>query len=239
MPKYNVKLKKREQVARDTMAFWFDMSGTEFSFRAGQFVDITLENPPHTDAEGNTRGFSIASSPNDRDELLITTRMRNTAFKNSLKEVPLGTQVLVDGPYGNFTLKKDASKLAVMIAGGIGITPMLSMITYAAENRLENRILLLYSNKTAEDAAFVSKLRELERLNKNFRMVAVLTREALQGYENGHITGETIKAHVGESFKNAVYYVSGPPAMVSEMRKALEGIGISEDDINTEEFSGY
>jgi len=128
MPIYHFPLKKREEVAEDTMSFHFDTSGTDFKFKAGQNCDFTLEDPPYTDAEGTTRPFSLSSSPNLKDEIVITTRMRETAFKKSLKEMPLGAPVKVEGPMGSFTLHKDAMKPAVMLAGGIGITPILSMI---------------------------------------------------------------------------------------------------------------
>src|ERR1700688_1019187 len=82
---------RREEVAEGTMAFHFEKP-SGFNFKAGQFADVTLTNPPETDAEGNTRTFSIASPPFE-NELVFTTRMRDTAFKRSLKNVPLATEV--------------------------------------------------------------------------------------------------------------------------------------------------
>src|SRR5215469_11965112 len=88
---YYPKLLNRVEVAHDTMAFHFEKP-IGFEFKPGQSADVTLMNPPETDAEGNTRTFSIASAPFERD-LMFTTRMRNTAFKRSLKKVALGTVV--------------------------------------------------------------------------------------------------------------------------------------------------
>ncbi len=85
------KLIRREEVAEGTMAFHFEKP-SGFTFKAGQFADVTLIDPPETDAEGNTRTFSIASPPFE-NELVFTTRMRDTAFKRSLKKVPLATEV--------------------------------------------------------------------------------------------------------------------------------------------------
>jgi len=72
--------------------------------QAGQSADLTLADPPETDPEGNTRTFSIAS-PAFENQLMFTTRMRDTAFKRSLKKIALGTQVKIDPPMGSFTLQ--------------------------------------------------------------------------------------------------------------------------------------
>ena len=96
MPIYKVKLKAREEIAAGTMAFHFEKP-EGFSYKAGQFADYTLINPPETDAEGNTRGFSLASAPYE-DDLMSATRMRDTAFKRVLKTMPLGTELTLDAP---------------------------------------------------------------------------------------------------------------------------------------------
>jgi len=97
---YGSKLLSRVEVAEGTMAFHFEKP-SGFSFKAGQFADVTLTVPPETDAEGNTRTFSIASPPFE-NELVFTTRMRDTAFKRSLKKVPLATEVQIGAAAGSF-----------------------------------------------------------------------------------------------------------------------------------------
>jgi len=112
------KLLERVEVAEGTMAFHFEKP-SQFDFLAGQSADVTLFNPPETDSEGNTRTFSLASSPFE-NHLMFATRMRDTAFKRSLKKVPLGTDVKIDSPMGSLTLHKNSVKPAVFLAGGIG-----------------------------------------------------------------------------------------------------------------------
>ena len=97
-PVFQARLIKREDIADQTMAFEFEKPAG-WTFKAGQFVDVTLANPTETDAEGNTRGFSIASAPFE-DTLTVATRLRSTAFKRILKSLPLGTEVNIEGPFG-------------------------------------------------------------------------------------------------------------------------------------------
>ena len=118
---YESKLLSRVEVAEGTMAFHFEKP-SQFDFKPGQSADVTLSSPPETDSEGNTRTFSIASSPFE-NHLMFATRMRDTAFKRSLKKVPLGTEVKIDSAMGSFTLHKNPARPAVFLAGGIGITP--------------------------------------------------------------------------------------------------------------------
>ena len=98
----NIRLKGKSEVAEGTMAFYFERP-TGFQFKAGQFVDFTLVNPPETDEEGNTRSFSIASAPYE-DDLMIATRMRDTAFKRILKTLAAGSEIQMEGPFGGITL---------------------------------------------------------------------------------------------------------------------------------------
>ena len=104
-PKFLAKLKVRQEIAERTMAFRFEKPAS-FKFIPGQFIDITLLNPKETDSEGNTRGFSIASAPNE-DFIMVATRLRDTAFKRVLKSIPLGAEVRVEGPFGNLRLHND------------------------------------------------------------------------------------------------------------------------------------
>jgi ferredoxin-NADP reductase len=112
-PTFLTKLRDRKEVAERTMAFCFDKPAS-FKFTPGQFIDITLLNPRDTDSEGNARGFSIASAPYE-DFIMVATRLRDTAFKRVLRSVPLGTEVKIEGPFGNLRLHNDKSRAAVVL----------------------------------------------------------------------------------------------------------------------------
>ena len=145
------KLKDRKEVAEGTMAFRFEKP-SGWTFKAGQYLDMTLLNPSETDSEGNVRSFSIASAPHE-ETLMVATRMRDTAFKRVLKTMPIGTAVKIEGPSGDLILQNDSTRAAVFLAGGIGITPFRSIVHWAAKEKLPQRVFLFYSNRRPEDAA--------------------------------------------------------------------------------------
>lgn len=240
MAKYTTKLIDKKEVAEGTMAFHFQKP-QDFEFKAGQSLDLTLISPPETDMEGNMRAFSITSAPQDSD-IVITTRMRDTAFKRVLKAMPFGTDIQIEGPFGSFTLHNDVAKAAVFLSGGIGITPFSSMVHDAATRGLPHQIYLFYSNRRPEDAAYLEELQSLEKMNPNYHFVGTMTdmsksSRAWAG-EQGYITAEMLRKHVPD-MQTAIYYLAGPAAMVGAMRKMLETTGVDSDNIRTEEFSGY
>ena len=234
------RLQAREEIAERTMAFHFERPAG-FEFKAGQAIDVLLTNPPETDSEGDARTFSIASAPFE-NELLVATRMRDTAFKRSLSRLPLGTPVRIDGPSGSFTLHKNSAKPGVFLAGGIGITPFLSILSQAARDRLPHKLYLFYSNRRPEDAAFLDTLQGLQQANPNFRLIATMTelsrsQKQWQGV-TGFINREMVSRYLN-NLQGPIYYIAGPPAMVAAMREMLVEATVDEDDIRTEEFAGY
>jgi ferredoxin-NADP reductase len=222
------------------MAFHFEKP-SQFDFKPGQSADVTLLNPPETDSEGNTRTFSIASSPFE-SQLIFATRMRDTAFKRSLKNLPLGTEVKIDSAMGSFMLHKNSAKPAVLLAGGIGITPFLSIVGQADHDRLPHKLYLFYSNRRPEEAPFLEALQMLEKTNPKFQLICTMTEMSQSRWEwkgeTGLINKEMLSRHL-TSLQGPIYYAAGPPAMVSGMRKMLVEAGVNEDDIRTEEFAGY
>lgn len=235
-----VKLTKQQQVAEGTTAF-FLKKPAGFEFAAGQSIDMTLIDPPETDAEGNTRSFSLAATPHE-PALMVATRLRNTAFKRTLKGLQPGAEVKIEGPFGSMTLHRKTNRPAVILAGGIGITPFRSMIVQAIKAGTGHRLFLFYSNRRPEDAAFLAEFQELARQNANLTLVATMTnleksKTAWTG-DTGHISIEMLTKYVPD-LADPVYYTAGPPALVAAMRDLLNDAGVDEDDVNSEDFSGY
>ncbi|WP_163529704.1 FAD-dependent oxidoreductase [Halobacillus ihumii] len=238
MPTYSMKLLKKQKIANDTMAFhWEKPEG--FEFIAGQYCKVTLVDPHKTDDQGNERAFSLVHAPYEKD-VETATRMSDSAFKQVLKNMPDGTEVKFGEPHGDFTLHQDESKPAVFIIGGIGITPVRSMIAQATHDQLPHKLTLLYSNKTPADAPFMDDLKGYADENPNFTFVPVMTETKSSEWngESGLIDAEMLKRHVSD-VNVPIYYLSGPPDMVQDMRQMLVDSGVYEDYIKTEEFSGY
>lgn len=237
---YLVKLKDRRQVAERTMAFQFEKP-EGFTFTAGQSIDLTLMNPSETDKEGNGRTFSIASAP-DEGLLLVATRMRDTAFKRVLGTMPIGSQVKIEGPFGNLVLHNDHARAGVFLAGGIGITPFRSILLRTAREQLPHRLILFYANRRTEDASFLQELEALQRLNPSYIFIPTMTDlgrsdRSWQG-ETGRINQAMLAKYL-KRLASPIYYLAGPPGMVRAMRTLLNSMRVDDGDIRTEEFAGY
>jgi ferredoxin-NADP reductase len=240
MPTHPVKLLRREEVAEGTMSFYFEKP-PGFQFKPGQYLDCTLIDPPETDAEGNIRSLSLASAPAEKD-LMVATRMRDTAFKRVLKTMALGSQLQIEGPLGSFTLHSNASRPAVFLAGGIGITPFRSMIVNAAREGLARPVVLLYSNRRPEDSAFLQELQQIGSGNKNYQTICVMSKMENSQRPWQGATGYIDKAMLARfvpDVRAPIYYIAGPPSMVAAMKETLTGAGVNGDDVRFEEFAGY
>jgi len=237
---YPSKLVGRRDVAKGTMAFQLEKP-TNFAFRAGQSIDLSLVGLAQDSFPRLTHTFSIASDPS-YEEIMVATRMRDTTFKRRLSQLPIGTEVRIDGPMGSFTLPNNTAKPAVLLAGGVGIAPFLSIVSHACKKGLHHRIILFYANRQLEDAAFIDALWNLERTNAWFSFVPILTRvndtNGEWNSETGHISPEMLHRRVG-NLQGPIFYVAGPPAMVAATRRTLVEASVDEDDIRTEEFAGY
>ena len=234
-------LEAREEIAEGTMAFHI-RKPSGFDFKPGQAIDVILTSSASALEDQSTRHtFSIVSAP-FQDDLMIATRMRDSAYKRALKSMIVGSQVTIDGPSGSLCLHKDPGRAGVLIAGGIGITPFISMLRQAAKDQRQQRLILLYSNRRPEDAAFLSELQQLEGKNPNFRLVATMTEMQASHLpwagQTGQVTAELVGSAVGD-LSAPIFYIAGPPGMVEAMRQTLNGAGIDDDDIRSEEFYGY
>ena len=240
MPIYKVKLKSSNEIADGTMAFHFEKP-VGFTYEAGQFGEYTLINPAETDAEGDTRAFTLASAPYEVD-LVLATRMRDTAFKRVLKVMEPGTELTLDAPHGSLTLHENTSISAVFLTGGIGMTPVRSILLQAVHDKVPHRILVFDSNRRPEDAAYLDELMEPRKENPNYTFVGTMTEMEKSGREWHGETGVVTKAmllkYIGD-LTRPIYYIAGPPAMVTAMRKILSQSGVNDDNVRTEEFSGY
>ncbi|MFC5708111.1 ferredoxin--NADP reductase [Aeromonas eucrenophila] len=241
MAEYRVRLIARQPLAEGTLAFHLEKPAG-FDHKPGQALNLTLpghhENPRSPDARHT---FSIVTAPHE-NELVVATRMRDSPFKRALGALPLGTELQLNGPFGSLTLHKSLDRTGVLIAGGIGITPFISMLRQAAAQQTPQDLLLIYSNRRPEDAAFLDELQRLEQQNPRFRLLATMTDMARSAQpwqgETHRLDGHWLWQAIGGLAK-PVCYVSGPPPMVEAISEALKVAGLDEEDLRSESFYGY
>jgi ferredoxin-NADP reductase len=130
----------------------------------------------------------------------------------------------------------------VFLAGGIGITPFHSIVRQGDHDRLPHKLHLFYCNRRPEDTAFLEELQRLQKSNPGFRLICTMTQMAKSrtkwAGETGHIDKEMLSRYL-TGLQGPIYYVAGPPALVTGLRKMLVDAGVDEDDIRFEEFAGY
>lgn len=231
-----ITLKDRKLLNENTLAMWFDKTGSGFEFEPGQYVKITLLEPIYNDSDGNSRLFSISTSPT-KDFLMFTTRALNNAFNKNIMEMPLGAKVSISEPGGNTVLHKDSSVPAVFLIGGIGITPARCMVEYIVESKLPYEAYLFYSNPNAKSMAFFDDFENWARVHPAFKFIPTIddTSDKDWKYNLGYINKELILKNIPDINK-PIYYIVGPLAMVDAMETLLLDLGISKEKIKLERF---
>jgi ferredoxin-NADP reductase len=233
------RVKEKREVAKGTLMVVFDLLGREVDFRPGQYFWVTLLDPPYDDEKGPRRHISVVTSPTERGVLGLCTRMRDSAFKRSLAELPIGAEVDVEEPKGSFVLPEETDRPYVFIAGGIGITVFRSMLRYIADEGLPHNVTLVYSNRDRESAAFLDELKELERTHPNLRLVLTMTDDPDWEGETRRIGADLLRDHLGEDLARYTYLVAGPPAMAEAMVELLKSVGVPDEQVRSDSFTGY
>src|SRR6266550_3474393 len=225
------KIKEKIDVAKGTLMVVFDLLGEEADFVPGQYFWVTLIDPPYDDEQGPKRHISVVTSPNERGVLGLCTRVRDSAFKRSLAELPVGAEVEVEQPKGSYLLPEDTTQDYVFIAGGIGITVFRCMLKYIAEENLPHRVTLIYSCRDRESAAFLDELQKLDRERDNIRVVLTMTEDPGWEGETRRVDADFLRDHLGDDLGGLTYYIAGPPGMVNGVAETLQTAGVPEERI--------
>jgi len=219
------------------------------NYKAGQYsvVDLGTKEDP----EGPVRSFTIASSPTEKDFILISTRMRDTLFKKKLASLDLGTLVNITAPMGKFVLPDDhSSKSVVLLSGGIGVTPFRSMVKYATDRQLPLKITVFDSNRDQDNILYRKEFDECMGENKNLKIIYTIVDERLESSsipnddwkgERGFINEAMLVKYLStDELDNSIFYICGPPGMLKAMQTLLQDdLRIPKERINIEEFTGY
>lgn len=205
-----------------------------FSFLPGQFCQV--RNPLYKNPE-ETHLFSIASSPTKRKYIELCIKVYGNWTK-ALGEKRVGDTLNIAGPFGKFIWTNDI-KQAVFLAGGIGITPMLSILRYVNEINPNQSITLLYGSRTEDTITYKEELNSLAKSMPNFKIVHILShlkdKDAWSGYR-GFITKEIFQKELTD-LKDKTYFLCGPPIFVQLMNKILSELNIDEKMIHQELFT--
>lgn len=231
-------IKSKKEVAKGTLLVVFDLFGREVDFRPGQYFWVTLVDPPYDDEKGPRRHITVVTSPTERGVLGLCTRLRDSAFKRSLSELPVGAEVDVEEPKGSFVLPEETDRSYVFIAGGIGITVFRSMLRFIADEGLPYRVTLIYSNRDRESAAFLDELAELDRALPDLTLVLTMTQDPGWDGETRRIDADFLGDHLGEPAA-FTYLIAGPPPLVEAVSETLSAVGVPEEQILSQRFSGY
>lgn len=215
----------RKEVAKNTIEVAVKFT-EPFSFSPGQYVHLSI--PDLVDPiRGAGRDFSIISMPGEAT-LSFVTRTSDSPFKRALMALPVGSTLVCDGPFGSFILPESSAQPIVLVAGGIGVAPFLSMLRSVESLHRPYKIKLLYGNK---DEASVAYLTELSLFAKNIPDFAYFP-------IYGPIDTDALRAHV-DNPAEVLWFVAGPPVMVASVQYTLGDMGVSPTLIRTELFSGY
>jgi len=207
-----------------------------FEFRPGQFHFIHLRRGRGLPSEEHP--FTIASSP--RQPFIESTIKESGDFTATIGQTRPGDRVSVRGPYGRFsTVYRLGEKDLVFIAGGIGVTPMMSMLRHMRDTRADVDVMLLYANRTRQDILFGEELAQIVAGDlPRLKMVHVLSEpEAEWSGERGYVDRARLEKHIGQGVAGKVYYVCGPPPMMKLVVGALGDLGVPAGRIEYERFS--
>ncbi len=216
-------------------SFRFPVDG-DVRYQPGQFFFITIK----IRGEEAIHHFSFSSSPTEKGHIEFTKRITTSDFSQALAVMKPGEWAHLRGPEGTFTLPRKQRKLA-FLSGGIGITPLRSMLRFVTDKKLDYDIVLLYGNNTWEDIAFRDELDGITRTNRRVRVEYILSGPTFPpdwkgktGFINKDIVVEMVP-----DYKERLFYLSGPPRMVIALEGQLTALNMKREQIKEDSFTGY
>lgn len=214
----------------DDQRFW--------NFNSGQFASLRLKRD-HDWSEPHP--FTLSCAPDD--DFLRMTIKKAGQFTQAVHDMQSGQEVEISGPFGTFCQKIEEQDPIVMIAGGVGITPFLSVLRHLKNSGSNKRLTLFWCNRTRQNIFALSELKELLQ-SLNLRLVHVLSRDQVEDlqadthagmfYEQGHITRDILDRHCRPT--ESAIYLCGPPGMQDSVIEELRALGVNPDRVDTEAF---
>ncbi len=221
------------------MSFIFDLGGHPFKYIPGQYAFYELDELSFPDDRGKRRHFTISSSPTEKGIIMLTTRLRGSGFKETLRHARAGYELTMTGPEGDFVLPRSKTRRHVFIAGGIGVTPFRSMMRNAADTKTPIHVQLLHFSRSAQDIIFRSEFEEIARRMPSFSYVCSVDEPdpTWQG-EIGSLTELFLRRHV-DDIRRSLFWISGPPPAIEAFKRVVRQAGAPAKSIRTDDFTGY
>jgi ferredoxin-NADP reductase len=230
---FETRVKKIIERTHDVKSFRFPRPEA-LSYKAGQFLFVTLKH----EGKELKKHFSFSSSPTEKQQIEFTKKLSDSEYSAALKSLKEGDWALIDAPYGQFTFEGEHERIC-LLAGGIGITPFISICKCCTDLKIPSKITLLYGNKTESDIAFREELDELMTQNPNLKVVHTLNEPPKDWKgQTGFVTDDIVRQEVPE-YNNTIFYICGPVPMVQAMENMLGKMGIPKTQQKVEYFTGY
>jgi ferredoxin-NADP reductase len=210
----------------------------KFDFSAGQYAALHFKSHGRPSP---VRCFSIVSPSQEQTRLQFAFRVTGN-YSYRLSQLRPGESVYVQGPFGDFTVNPQYDRSLIFIAGGIGITPFLSMLLSLTKMRLNIPITLLYACRDENDVPFADQLKQLQRQNPNLKVIFVLGKTPTSArFANASVvTGKIDEGLVAKVYSqvaaDTTYFLCGPPKFMDSLSSALSQQGVHEDRIIMEAF---
>lgn len=236
MKEFKVRFIERIKRTPSVTSFRF-LPHEKIDFIPGQFLQLIFDENNRKNKDLN-KYLSFSCSP-QKPYIEVTKRLSESNFSNRLINLAQGSDVLVQAPFGNVVFRQEMKNIAFLI-GGIGITPVISILEYICEKNLNTDAFLFYSNRKEEDIAFRAELDLFCRINKNIKIVYTVTDCAPKddACVFGFIDKNLIEAKTGDLTKRKIF-IYGPLGMVTTMKGLCFDLGCEKENVQIENFVGY
>lgn len=209
----------------------------KLNFIPGQFLRVIFDEGNRNNKELN-KYLSFSASPT-KEYIEVSKKLSDSNFSQKLRGLKINDEILFNAPLGNCVFRDNYEKIGFLI-GGIGITPVTSMLEYIVDKRLNTNVVLLYSNRTEEDIAFRKELDYWQAINSNIKVFYTITGD--QPKDSNYIFGyinEDLVTRLVSDLDDRIFFIFGPPKMVGAMENLCIELNCKRENIKTESFLGY